>query len=517
LKNILIFQIGEKIRKLFSPAILILLIIIICILSVLFSVFTVKRINERKSIQSGWISIGCDDNNTNFYSKVSNLPPRAQSQVLSKKLDSSLRQKQNLKTVWIAEDFAPEPFQLVGGIHKLNYNLRTCDINSDGKLEIIVGYQNRTLILDSQGLFKYSLPSACDFFKDRNGNIHTVACSLNTIYYLRGAKRIRRLRTMNPIISVKAFNFLNTKDSKLALLTVEKIASREESNSFQISCYNFDDGFNRWSYQLDILPFIAAIGDINQDGRNEIICTTYSQDNPLGRVIVLSSSGKLVWQVAFNTINGILEKDSKVAAYTDAAIADLNGDEKLEVVAIFGTEDGSLGRLAIMDGKTGKIITQYPRERFLRRAFTSLGVADINNDGISDIVTATRGKTARFYAFRLENTVLETLATRRYFPLIIREPALVSTWVCALTDIDNDNEIEILGFIDYELPVSTDWAIRTSQFLEPGIVVLDERLREKFYIDLDERCLAIIPSDVVKGAANEMLVLSDRIFLYALQ
>lgn len=517
MKTNLIFRNWGKIRKYFSPAILIGLIIVICTLLVLFIVFTVKRINEHKSSQPGWVRIGCDNNNTNFYSKVEKLPSRFPGQGQAKKSTSSPGQKQNLKTVWIAEDFAPEPFQLVDGIHKMNYNLRTCDINSDGKLEIIVGYQNRTLILDAQGVFKYSLPYSCDFYKDRNGDIRTVACSLNTIYYLRGAKKIRRLRTLNPIISVRVFNFSDTHDSKLALLTVEKTIAKEESNSFLISCYDLDDALNRWSYQFDVLPFIAATGDINQDGENEIICTTYSPDNSFSGVIALSGSGKLIWQVAFNTRNGSVVKNSKSATYTDAAIADLNGDQKLEVAVIFGSESGSLGRLAVINGKTGKIITQYPRRRFLQRAFTSLGLADLDHDGISDIVTATRGKTARFYSFRMGATGLETLATRRYFPLTIREPALVATWVGALTDIDNDDEIEILGFIDYELPVATDWTVRSSQFLEPAIVIFDERLREKFYIDLDERCLAIIPSDMIKGANNEILILSDRIFLYALQ
>lgn len=512
-----IFRNWGEIRKYFSPAILIGLIIIICTLLVLFIVFTVKRINEHKSSQPGWVRIGCDNNNANFYSKVEKSPSRLSGQGLAKKSTPALPQKQNLKTIWIAEDFSPEPFQLVDGIHKMNYNLRTCDLNSDGKLEIIVGYQNRTLILDAQGLLKYSLPYCCDFYKDRNGNIQTVGCSLNTIYYLRGAKKIRRLRTLNPIISVRVFNFSDAKDSKLALLTVEKIDDVEEPNSFLISCYDFDDGLNRWSYQLTVLPFIAATGDINQDERNEIICTTFSPDNSYSGVIALSGSGKLIWQVEFNTRNEISAKNSKVATYTDAAIADLNGDQKVEVATIFGTEDGSLGRLAVINGKSGKIISQYPRGRFLQRAFTSLGLADIDHDGIADIVTATRGKTARFYSFRMGATGLETLATRQYFPLTIREPAIVSTWVGALTDIDNDDQTEILGFIDYEMPISTDWTVRSSQFLEPAIVVLDERLREQSYIDLDERCLAIIPSDVVKGIANEMLVLSDRIFLYALQ
>jgi hypothetical protein len=372
------------------------------------------------------------------------------------------------------------------------------------------------MILNSQGIFQYSLPSCFDVYKDEEKKVHTVACSSNTIQYFRGHKKIRQLRTVDPIVSVRIAKLQNSKDSKVVLMTVEKLTSNDNYFCFQISCYEPDIGQQRWSYQLNLLPFISAIGDINQDGRNEIICTTYAADKSYGEVIALSSSGKLIWQIVFDSRSSLTTLNRKVAAYTDAAIADLNGDGKQEIVAIFGTEDGSAGRLEIVDGKTGKVIDQYPKNRFLRRAFTSLGIADFDQDGNSDIVTATRGKTARLYSFRMGTTGLETLATRRYFPPTIREPSLVTTWIWALTDIDADNEIEILCSIVYESPLFTDWAIRTTQFIEPSIVVLDKRLQEKTYIDLDERCLALVVSDLVKGVANEILILTDRLYLYAL-
>ncbi len=511
----IIISISEKVRHYFPKVTWVILFALIVACLIFFSV--IKQVGKYKSGPAGWVRIGCDDNNSNFYSNFLFPPAKSQSRLASKKSNFFQSQKQYFNLIWAAEEFSPIPFRLVGGMQKLYYNLRTCDLNSDGKLEIIIGYQNQTLVLNSAGIFQYALPACFDVYQDAFKKIYTVSCSSNTIRYSSGRKEIRKLRTLNPIVSIRIARLKNRTESKIMLLTVEKLVNEKKAELFQISCYGTETGQQLWLYQFELLPFISAIGDINQDGRNEIICTTYSPDRAFGEVIALSSSGKLIWRVTFDYQYNPMFVNYKVAAYTEAAIADLDGDNKQEVVAIFGTEDGSAGRIKIIEGKTGKVIDQYPKNRFLRRAFTSLGVADLNHDGKSDIVTATRGITGRFYSFQMGTTGLETLATRRYFPPFVREPSFVSTWVWALADIDEDNEIEILGSVGYELPLFTDWTIRTTQFLEPGLVVFDARLRERTYIDLDEHCLALIVSDLIKGGANEILILANQLSLYALR
>jgi len=484
--------------------------LIIGISLIIFAIILIRPNFIRRTNTMGWVRFGRDDFNTNFFPKTNYPQIRTQNQSVAKKSDLLQQEILDFKLAWTAEEFCLEPFRLVGWMQKMNYNLRTCDINLDGKLEIIVGLPNKTLILDHQGIYRYSLPPCFDIYQNQTGDVAWIACSLNKIQYVQG-KKIRQLRTVCPIISVRIIDMKDYDSDQNLFLTVEK------SNLFQINCYDPNIGQQRWSYSVDILPFISAIGDINGDERNEIICTSFVPDKGVGRVFALSSSGVLVWQVVFNAQSNFLGHDREVAAYTDAAISDLNGDGKQEVIAIFGTEDGTAGRLAIIDGKTGEIIDQYPRERFLRRSFTSLGIADMDNDGKSDIVVATRGKTARFYSFRFGTIGLETLATRRYSPLTLREPGLVSAWVWALTDIDADNEIEILSSLVYEIPLYTDWTLRSFQFLEPTIVVFDERFREKTNLELDERCLAMAVSDLIKGVSNEILILTDRLYLYGLK
>lgn len=499
---------GEKIRQPLTKILFFILIIIIFLVLIFFKVIRIKAIKKTSVGAVGWVRIGCDEYNSNFFTS------RSKGITKSRPQKSDLT-KLSFTPVWVAEEFSPIPFRLAGSVQKLYYNLRTGDLNSDGRLEILVGYHNQTLVLNSEGVFQYALPAGFDFYRDDEGRNYAVACSLNTIQYLQGHKKIRDLRTLNSIVSIRIAKLKEISDSKLVLLTVERLTN-ETAGHFQITCYDMVTGQPLWFYQCEPVPFVTAIGDINQDGRNEIICTTYSPDKALGEIIALSGLGKLIWRITFDYQNSYSFLNHRIPAYTDAAIGDLNGDGKQEVVAIFGTEDGTAGRIKIVEGKTGKIIDQFPKNRFLKRAFTSLGICDFDQDGKSEIVTATRGMTARFYSFRMGMTGLETLATKRYYPPFIREPAMVSAWIWALADIDADNEIEILGSIVYESPILTDWTIRATQFIDPNILIFDERLRERGYIDLEERCLALVVSDLVKGATNEILVLTDRLYLYAL-
>jgi hypothetical protein len=520
-EGLLIFKsinrIVKLVRKLLFQKLHINLPVITVLLLLIFTVFIFKMVGKQQFGPTGWVRLGCDDYNTSFYPNAILSQTRYESWSKPETPKPLSQEKMNLKPFWDAEEISPEPFQLVGGVHKLNYNIRTCDLNSDGKLEIIVCAQGRTLILNSQGVFQYSIPYWFDVYVDEMRNIHTITCSLNIIRYSRNNQRKRNFRTKNLLVSAWLTRLYDFKNSNIEVIAVEKIITPTDSENFLVSCYELETGQARWSYNFDLLPFISAIGDINQDDRNEIICTTFCPDKTYGEVVALSSSGRLIWQFEFNPQTDLTNQNYKVAAYTDAAIADLDGDKNFEVVAIFGTEDGSLGRFGIVDGKTGKIIDQYPKHRYLRRSFTSLGIADLDYDGYLEIVTATRGKTSRLYSFRLGSMGLELLASKRYFPLTIRDPGKVSYRIWALSDIDNDNEIEILSSIVYEMPLSNDWAMRSSRFLEPSIIVLDGNLQEKDNIDLDERCLALIVSSLTNSESKNVLVLNNQLHLYGVQ
>ncbi len=513
----IINQIIIGISKYFSTKQRISLLLVISFILAAFTLLILTQIERRKSILNGWERIGFDESNTNFFRNQIYPQTQYQSWSGTKKTSSAGVEKENLVLVWSAEEFSPEPFRFVGGIHKLNYNLRTCDLNSDGKLEIIINYQGQTLILNSQGIFQYSIPYVFDFYIDEERNVHSITCSLNMIRYSLNKKRNYFIQTIEPIITATITKLKDNDSSKVEILTIEKIISSDEVNQFQISCYDPITGKCHWFHQFYNLIFISAIGDINKDNTNEIICTTFSPDKVFGEIIAISGSGRKIWQYEFGIRNELSYLDFTIASYTDAAIADLNGDGKLEVVGIFGTEDGSLGRLVIFDGKTGNVIEQYPKNRFLRRAFSSLAIADLDYDGISDIITATRGVSARIYTFRLGSSGLEVLAARRYFPFTIREPGIVTSVIWALADIDSDNEVEILSSIVYEMPSYVDWSIRTTRFLEPSIIVLDNKFKEKYNIDLEERCLGMIVSSLTKKSHCEILVLSDRLYLYAIQ
>lgn len=125
------------------------------------------------------------------------------------------------------------------------------------------------------------------------------------------------------------------------------------------------------------MPEAVAIGDVNGDGRNDVVMTTYSFFSPTTDykllVFVQNSSGELNPHVIYPTSGAGGNYPSAVA------IGDINNDGKNEVLI---SNDGLNIEVFSLDGAGGLISgAVYPTFNSHR-----VKIADLNNDGRLDVV-----------------------------------------------------------------------------------------------------------------------------------
>lgn len=123
----------------------------------------------------------------------------------------------------------------------------------------------------------------------------------------------------------------------------------------------------------------VAIGDFNEDGQNDIVFSV--QKETAGIRLWLNQSNRQ-WQQH----NG----PAKIDNYENITAADVNGDGHMDVIAANSTEDKNAGiQVWLGNGKGGWIAESGPTT--LGR-YMDVAVADLNNDGIPDLVGAGWGQ-----------------------------------------------------------------------------------------------------------------------------
>jgi hypothetical protein len=123
----------------------------------------------------------------------------------------------------------------------------------------------------------------------------------------------------------------------------------------------------------------VAIGDFNEDGLNDIVFSV--QKATTGIRLWLNQSNRQ-WKQQ----NGPVKSGN----YPNIATADVNGDGHMDVIAANSTVDKHAGiQVWLGDGKGGWIVESGPTT--LGR-YLDVAVADLNNDGIPDLVGAGWGQ-----------------------------------------------------------------------------------------------------------------------------
>jgi signal transduction histidine kinase len=145
-----------------------------------------------------------------------------------------------------------------------------------------------------------------------------------------------------------------------------------------IYAYDFHNQKILWFFPMAVLPITAKLADLNNDGKQEIVVSTYAPgngavvngfDDNQGMLFVLSKDGKLLWQKEM----GRFGSDAR------AEVADVDMDGKPEVVAYCSsciTSDTLPGQVFILDGATGAV----KRYLEIKAKFRGIKVCDLNRD-----------------------------------------------------------------------------------------------------------------------------------------
>jgi hypothetical protein len=197
------------------------------------------------------------------------------------------------------------------------------------------------------------------------------------------------------------------------------------------------DGTLLWQYDTGNAVIVSkpAIGDINQDGYNEVVVgigSTYTPNAP-GGVVALSHNGALLWRFVSGDFNGDGVPDG---VFVSPALADVNGDGYLEI--IYGGWDAYLRVLTY----SGTVLWEH----FIRDTiWSSPAVADLDGDGELDVVI---GSDTHFEAAlgtidggRLLAFNAADGSTLSGFPIDVDEVIWSSP---VLADLDNDGWLDVI-------------------------------------------------------------------------
>jgi len=143
------------------------------------------------------------------------------------------------------------------------------------------------------------------------------------------------------------------------------------------------DGADLPGWPVDVGGYIfssPALADINEDGLLEVIVGCFD-----GRVYCLGHDGSILWETMLVSVSGESDGtvDDRFRVRSSPVVADINGNGHLEVLITFAWE------MVVLDWQ-GNQLTGEGRQSYVgdHSQFSSPGVADVDGDGFLEIVLA---------------------------------------------------------------------------------------------------------------------------------
>ncbi len=161
----------------------------------------------------------------------------------------------------------------------------------------------------------------------------------------------------NDVVMTTAYNFDPATDYKVFLFAQNASGGLNSALTFTASGY----------------PHSVAIGDINGDGKNEVVI---GNDRKNIEVFVQDGSGGLVSSAVYTTFNSTFVK-----------IADFNNDGMLDVVGISWGDPADIpSQVAEVFLQSGGALSSSGKYSVPNCGYNALDAGDVNNDGLVDIV-----------------------------------------------------------------------------------------------------------------------------------
>jgi hypothetical protein len=284
-----------------------------------------------------------------------------------------------------------------------------------------------------------------------------------------------------------------------------------------VECRDGADGRLLWSYEFGARPDLMAVADLDSDGREELLVTTYgdgtgvvangTRDRDSCYCVALRADGTRLWQRGFG-------KHPSIGCV--AGVGDLNRDGKPEVfVAVYSWQD-DFGGLAVLDGATGEVIDESPGPDRSPVSHVSAGCADIDGDGRLELAVAVCGAKAEVLLYRLEGRRLK-LAVRGVLGEARDSNEVCGSRLHAICDLDGDGKCELVASRYLKRMICRDPVFYPSTFDSCGLLVLGSDLQKRQEIPLPMRCQGVTLGDVIPGGNIELLVVTDRLRLYSMR
>ena len=282
-----------------------------------------------------------------------------------------------------------------------------------------------------------------------------------------------------------------------------------------LECRDCPTGRKLWRYEFGARPDLMAVADLDSDGREELLVTTYGEESGASAngtrdhdscyCVALRDDGTTLWQRGFGAHPFI---------GCSAGVADLDGSGKQDVFVAVYSWQNDFGELAVLDGTTGEVIAESPGPDSSPVSHVSAGCADVDGDGRQELTVAVCGRKAEVLLYRLAGNRLN-LTARAVLGEARDSNEVSECRLHAICDLDGDGKCELVASRCLKRMICKDPMFYPSTFDSCGLLILGADLRRRQEIPLPVRCQDVTLGDLMPGGNIELLVITDRLRLYS--